>query len=260
VVVDNVLMEAISLTEITLSISNEYAHGHALRVLDNNPGLADEVRRIVTGPVGIVRTTRRTKDAERSGLTADSLNLGLKESFRRSGGWSFEAAVREGVIFDWSGPDSKTEGFDLARYDSRANLARAWSWCFGRRAVVGGAKEWKSFVLRRPELADLAEKIADSGTPGFDLSTSVTESTIFGEVQFGNWGLAYRDLLRLVDADGQTQVDLYIYVTGDGGLNQYLSKGIVTFTSIVQILAQFSRLVRVPVWVIGLSASKLDEI
>ena len=55
--------------------------------------------------------------------------------------------------------------------------------------------------------------------------------TIFGDVQFGNWALAYRDLMRLLDADIQLDVNLYVYITGDETLSSRLSEGIVTFST-----------------------------
>ncbi|MFL5667937.1 MAG: hypothetical protein ACJ77U_00985, partial [Chloroflexota bacterium] len=141
-------MTIVDLSEIELSISSEHHHGHAARVLANSPGLEEEVRQVLTGTVGIARTTRRAQAVQREGLTAASLNQGIKEAFTRVGGWSFEAVVREGVVFDWTSPDSKKEGFDIARYDLAANVARAWSLCFGRRALADGAQEWARFQTR----------------------------------------------------------------------------------------------------------------
>ena len=172
-------------------------------------------------------------------------------------GWTFEAAVREGVIFDWLTPDSKKEGFDLARYDAYANVARMWSLCFGRRPLASGETEWTRFRERRPDLEGIARDVETAGLPGEDLEWAPRVGTVFGDIQFGNWGLAYRDLLRLIDADRQIQTDLYVYVTGDIDLNAYLSKGIVTFESMVGILGQFERLIRVPVLVIGLGVEDL---
>jgi len=250
-------LDPLLIGEVALSAEDKYEHGHVARVLANNPGLEVAVLSAIEGRFAILQSTRRQGTVERRGLTADSLNAGIKKALYERGGWSFEATVREGVVYDWLSPDSKKEGFDLARYDLAANTARMWSLCFGRRRLADGNLEWQRFRERRPDLDELADSVESIGIAGTDIDVATGSGTIFGDIQFGNWGLAYRDVLRLIDADQQMQADLYIYVTGGPTLSRYLSKGIVTFDSIVRILRQFDRLVRVPVWVIGLSAADL---
>jgi hypothetical protein len=244
-------MDPIILAEVELSVGQEHLHGHVRRVLDLNPGVEESVRTSVTGAQAIAGTTRKTKGA---GVTANSLNGALKREFCRRGGWSFEASVRDGVVFDSSSPEAKAEGFDLARYDEGWNLARLWSLCFGSRPVASGEAEWQKAKVRRPDLSERFVAIEEAGEPGLDLQVQPVASVIFGDIQFGNWGLGYRDMLRLIDADDQVRVDLYVYVTGSDKLNRLLSDGIVTFEQTVRILSQFPRLIRVPVWVLGLEA------
>lgn len=244
-------MDPLLLTEVELRIGEQYLHGHVRRVLDLNPGLEASVVAAVSGRRPIVRTERKRKG---SGLTAGSLNTGLKREFERLGGWSFEATVREGVIFDSRTLDARAEGFDLARYDAGWNVARLWSYCFGSRPIAAGANEWKRARQRRPDLDAIYQDVDDRGIPGADLVVQSVQSVVFGDIQFGNWGLGYRDMLRLIDADDQLRVDLFVYVTGSSGLNAMLSDGIVTFDQTKRILEQFPRLLRVPVWVVGLDA------
>lgn len=249
-----VKVEPIVLSEVGLSIGAERLHGHAQRVLDNAPGLEEEVRLAVTRRVGIVRSLRKKGD----GLTAGSLNEALKRSLRESGEWSFEATVREGVILDSASPATKREGFDVARYDYRANAARMWTHCFGSRALARGGDIWEQFKRRRPDQHEVLAEVESLGSEGEDLALESRVVTILGDIQFGNWGLGYRDILRLIDADDQIRVELYVYVTGEDSLNRYLSDSIVTFRQTVDLLQQFPRLVRVPVWVIGLAAQDFE--
>jgi hypothetical protein len=201
----------------------------------------------------VIATTRRKKEVERGGITANSLNTSLKSSFTNVGGWGFEATVVDGVIFDADTTATTREGFDLAHYDRVSNLARFWNVCFGRRPVHDGAKYWRRELDRRPSWRETtSDPRFQEGEPGTDLVIEPTAPTVVGDIQFGNWALAYRDLMRLLDADVQLDVDLYVYVTGDAALSGELSAGIVTFAGFNSILSQFANLLKVPIWVIGL--------
>ena len=184
--------------------------------------------------------------------TAASLNTSLKSAFKTVGRWGFEATVADGVIRDAESTATTREGFDLARYDIASNVGRFWSACNGRRPLVGGDKAWRRELARRPAWAAAASAKSAELAVGLDATIDPTEPTIFGDVQFGNWALAYRDLMRLLDADIQLDVDLYVYITGDETLSSQLSEGIVTFEYFTAVLAQFANLLKVPIWVVGL--------
>jgi hypothetical protein len=252
-------MAAVFLREVDLTIESEARHRHVDFVLARYPEVATEVRRLVTGRHAVALSERRRGAVTRPGLTAGSLNESLKSAFNRAGGWTFESSIQDGVIFDSPSPDSKREGFDLSRFDARANYAQLWTACFGRRPLGGGDALWNAVVDRFPGRFQAAMDIASRGVPGRDLAVDKEAPTVLGDIQFGNWALAYRDLLRLVDADAQIDVDLYIYVTGEQTLNSYLSEGIVTYRSITDALRLFAGLIRVPVWVLGLGLASSPE-
>lgn len=75
---------------------------------------------------------------------------------------------------------------------------------------------------------------------------------MLGEIQFGNWALAYRDLLKTLKANVQTSVDCLIYIVPAGNLEGLLSDGIVTYNKMKVILDDFAEVVNVPVWLLGL--------
>ena len=58
---------------------------------------------------------------------------------------------------------------------------------------------------------------------------------ILGEIQFGNWALAYRDFFKILKANVQTSVDCLIYICPTGDLENMLSDGIVTFNKTKKI-------------------------
>lgn len=240
------------LIDTELAISREHLHHHARALLDQNPTLIDLLTDCVTGHRDVACTVRKAKRREYLGVTADSLNASLKASFHGTGLWSFEATVRDQVIFDSRDLGARVEGFDFARYDERSNLVRLWNACFGRRALHDGQQLWERVTANRTDYAPLVRDILDSGTPGQDLALDPASPTILGEIQFGNWALAYRDLMKLLAARAQLEVDLFVYVVADGNLADMISSGTVNYDKFTAILHEFGDVVTVPTWVVGI--------
>jgi hypothetical protein len=97
--------------------------------------------------------------------------------------------------------ETRIEGFDIASFDERANLARLWSVCFGRRTVQDGAAAVAPITsISASAPGSLAEEIDAMGVPGQDLVLDPLEPTVLGEIQFGNWALAHRDIMKLLAA------------------------------------------------------------
>ena len=82
---------------------------------------------------------------------------------------------------------------------------------------------------------------------------------LVGEIQFGNWALVYRDLFKVLKANVQNSVDCLIYIVPDGNLVKLLSDGIVNYEETKGILNEFSKVISVPVWLIGIDI-KLEKI
>jgi hypothetical protein len=244
------------LSDVQLSIALEHRHRHVDFVLARYPETANDVRRLISGRHAVALSERRRREHVRPGLTAQSLNTSLKSAFASHGGWTFETIVEEGVIFDHVSPDSRKEGFDISAFDASANLAQLWSLCFGQRPRRDGPALWRAAKDRLPVLT---QEIEDMATSGRDFQLEKKAPTVMGDIQFGNWGLAYRDLMRLLDADAQVDVDLYVYITAAPSLRSYLSDGIVDFRIMTDALAQFPRLIRTPIWVIGLGLEELGS-
>lgn len=76
--------------------------------------------------------------------------------------------------------------------------------------------------------------------------------TVVGEFQFGNWALAYRDIIRLLNANTNPGIDFYIYVTATGNLQSQLSANTVNFRQINDVFIQNESLIQIPTWIIGL--------
>ena len=97
------------------------------------------------------------------------------------------------------------------------------------------------------------KKILENVQNGVDLEIeNNNEPLILGEIQFGNWALAYRDLFKILKANVQTSVDCLIYIVSTGELELMLSDGIVTFDKTKKIIEEFNKVVSVPIWLIGI--------
>ncbi len=238
--------------ESRLVASQQYLHHHAVSVLNEHPELRERVLGALTGGIRIDTTERRRGRERYLGVTAQSLNMAIKSSFRTAGGWQFEATVQDGVILGSTDHETRIEGFDIASFGERANLARLWSACFGRRTVRDGGDVWRRFLYQRPHLADVAEEVAAMGVPGEDLILDPLEPTVLGEIQFGNWALAHRDVMKLLAAAVETDIDLFVYVAADGRLSEMISQGTVSFTKTLDLLKEYRSVVNVPTWLIGI--------
>lgn len=250
---------SVAVVESRLVISQEHLHHHAVSVLNEHPELRSRVEDALTGDI-LIETTERRRRAERYlGVTAQSLNMALKSRFMAAGGWQFEATVEDGVIVASADHETRIEGFDIASFGERANLARLWSVCFGRRTIRDGADVWHRYNYRRPHLAEVAREVDALGVPGEDLVLDPLEPTVLGEIQFGNWALAHRDIMKLLAAAVETEIDLFVYVAADGRLADMISQGTVSFDKTRELLNEYSSVVNVPTWLVGIDFAEGSE-
>lgn len=237
---------------IELRISRTLPHHHATSVLNEHPDILDLLLRSIAGAHVVQCQIRRKRSEEYLGVNATSLNRTLKRRFKSTGEWRYEATVRDGVIFDSADLDAKVEGFDIAKYDDRSNLGALWTACFGRRPLRNGEALWQQ-VRAEPGKTAIADAVAKypEAVPGRDLRLDRLTPTILGEIQFGNWALAYRDVMKLLAATTETEVDLFVYVVADGALADMISDGTVNFSKFSDILDEFAAVVNVPTLVVG---------
>ena len=124
--------------------------------------------------------------------------------------------------------------------------------CFGELKYSDGLKRWEKFLSRNSDLKDFAETLVRTEELGQNIPfLDINEPLILGEIQFGNWGLVYRDFFKLLKANVQTSVDCLVYIVCTGELENLLSSSIVTYEKTVSLLKDFSKVINVPVWVIG---------
>ncbi|MFP3356289.1 BglII/BstYI family type II restriction endonuclease [Planococcus maitriensis] len=196
-------------------------------------------------------TAVKKKDTHsfRKRITADTLNTALKSNLRDYiPHMKFEVEYRDGIFYD----TPKIKGFDFGIYDDLYNLINFRNYCFGRRSVHSGAKIWDFELEQRSnwrELADLHD--LDSYDNGIDITYNKKIPTIIGEVQFGNWALIYYDLLKTIQIEQTFEIDLLIYITAAGDLQNFISDGTVNIGKAKSTLEEFKNIIKFPIWVIG---------
>ncbi len=186
------------------------------------------------------------------GITAGSLNKEIRRLLEKVNNIEFEVNQLDGVYF----VSGQTNGFDFGLIDNEYNLINFRNLCFGKRHLHDGIKEWKKFLANPKNIMykQVAEKLnlIDGNSFGIDLPAEKKSPIILGEIQFGNWALAYRDFFKVLKANVLTNVDVLIYIVPDGKLQSHLSDGIVTFNNTQEIISEFAKVITVPIWLIGL--------
>ena len=94
--------------------------------------------------------------------------------------------------------------------------------CFGQLRYADGANRWRKFIQRNPELRTAALQIEQE-----EIGTERTEffspyPLIVGEIQFGNWALAYRDFFKVLKANVSNTIDCLIYIVPTGSIELML--------------------------------------
>ncbi|WHY79020.1 BglII/BstYI family type II restriction endonuclease [Neobacillus sp. WH10] len=209
----------------------------------------DLVRTLEMQLHGLKLFTEKKKDFFARRLAADSLNTALKRNLRlHMPNLKFEVEFKEGVFYD----SPKIGGFDFGLFDDLYNLINFRNYCFGRRRIHDGKKIWQKEITKREDWTELADAYdLESFEKGVDISYNKRVPTIMGEVQFGNWGLVYYDLLKTIQIEQTFEIDLFVYITAAGNLSKYISAGTVNFDRTKDALEEFKNILKFPIWVIG---------
>lgn len=202
---------------------------------------------------GDIETVLRKK---RNGITAASLNRTLRKCLAEYP-INGETHVEHGVFFH-----HKKEGFDFSIYDKEYNFSRLYNYYQGAVGILEGDKkildEYKKMGYQRMKewkgkITTIQSKVAKNS----DYIIEKEELTVAGELQFGNWALIYRDLFRLLDADNDPGIDLYIYVTAAETLSNLLSDNTVSYKQAQKVMKEYLSIIKTPIWLIGLGIEKI---
>ena len=231
------------------------------------PGLKETIREAFTSECAVEVINRKEKDGKRRGIKARSLNEVLRELLKKSAEKYKVMINAESFIKDgWFRHDGN-RGFDFSLFDKERNYANAYNYFLGAKGILRGdelifKKEvYKELGIKREEWIKRVDKYkAESGfdnkRPQTDYAVEKSLDPIVGELQFGNWALIYRDLFRLMAAEHETSIALYIYITSDDKLYERLSSQTVRFDKASKVISENLGIIKTPIWLIGLS---IDE-
>ncbi len=241
-----------------LFVQEEYFHHHAYEILTTHSKIKDAFVKSMSSEISI---ETRIKTGTSKGIKAKDLNIEIRRLLKTMSNMAmkFEVSEERGVFY-FSAEKGSIGGFDFAILNHKKNIAALRNLCFGELQYFDGEKRWKNFLSKNSELTKIAESFRKKEPNGTDYNYNEPDTEtplLVGEIQFGNWALAYRDFFKVLKANVQNSIDCLIYVVPMGNLENMLSDGIVTFDKTKAILKDFAKVISVPVWVVGLDMEEV---
>ena len=233
--------------QLFVSDKSQWFHNHANEILSFNSNYKKMFIEALSNRITIKPRIKTELKNPIRGIKADDLNKEIRILLRNYLTDLKEEVNQENGVYYYTTKEKKqVAGFDFAILNSRKNLHKLHDLCFGKLQYEDGNKRWSKFLDNNP---DLNEYVNSTGFYDYEENDDIP--LILGEIQFGNWALAYRDFFKILKANVQTSVDCLIYICPTGDLENMLSDGIVTFNKTKKILQEFQKVISVPVWLIG---------
>ncbi|MCA1054297.1 hypothetical protein LCM10_04795 [Rossellomorea aquimaris] len=235
---------------------NEYFHRNANYFVNANPSFKHEVFSSLNSRLSNLDFSTKKHKSKKlyyPRITAGSLNSAIKKQLdNHISDLKFEVTFEEGVFY--YATSKKVKGFDFAKYDDTLNIKNFHNYCFGRRGIIDGFSLWDTELSKRADWKTLAslEGLPDQSFEGIDIVAKKEKPIIIGELQFGNWALLYYDLFKAIHIERFMAIDALIYVVADGNLADYISDGTVNFEKARRAIDQYTNLINVPIWLIGI--------
>ena len=238
-----------NLKQKDIYISEQYFFNNSNIILNQDLEFKENIISSLTGSIPITPIVRTNKGKSSNGIGITEFNKSIRINLKSNPRLLFEVYNEEGVFYTSKG----TNGFDFGYLDSNHNLINLWNLCFGRRHLHNGNEYWNKAIKSDNLIKSAAHNFDfEQYSIGCDIPSNKNSLTILGEVQFANWGLVYSDLFKLLHTDSLSQVDLFVYITAHNNLLSYASKNIVSYNETIKILNEFSSLIKIPIWIIGL--------
>jgi len=249
--------------DINLFISDEYFHHHAFEIVENYSELKNKLTSSLSSSISITPRIKKTGKIESLAIKADKLNEEIRILMKNIQNFEIKFEVyEENGVFYFSSEKSSIGGFDFAILNHYNNIVALRNICFGSLQYADGELRWNKFLEKNQDLKEIANSLKNINLKGKDIhkeqaSTELTPLVV-GEIQFGNWALAYRDFFKVLKADVQNSIDCLIYIVSTGNLENMLSDGIVTFDKTKKIIDDFAKVISVPVWLIGVDTDTVN--
>jgi hypothetical protein len=246
----------LNIETMNLFVSKEYYHHHSFEIINAYEELKNNFLASLSNEIKVKACIRKKGNIDCEGIQAKELNIEIRELLKSipSNQLKFEVYEENGVFY-FSEEKSSIGGFDFAILNHYNNILALRNLCFGSLQYADGENRWEHFLMKNPELVEISETLKNIEEKGKNIEKNIQENLtplIVGEIQFGNWALAYRDFFKVLKADVQNSVDCLIYIVPTGNLESLLSSAIVTFDNTKKIIEEFSKVISVPVWLIGI--------
>ena len=240
---------------IELSVVESKYFNNGKIILEYIEELKSDIEIALGTQIRVKEANRKRKGFKYTGVDAASLNKEIRNTFKNITGLQLETMVKDGIFCQ-----KGKEGFDFASYDKDYNFAEFWNKFYGENVLKNAKEQGMQFskYMGYSKLDWLSYLKANQHNVGENILVDKSSLTIVGEIQFGNWGLLYKDMFRLLSADVYPGVDLYIYITATGKLFNDLSDQIVNFKAAKKIISENARLIRTPIWLIGIDYVEFD--
>ena len=237
-----------------LFIREQYYHHHAYEILTTHYDVKAFLERSFTASIELIERTKLTKGKASEAIKADDLNKEIRRLLSVKKEFKFEVSEEMGVFY-FSSKKSSIGGFDFALINHEENLTKLRNICFGEIRYNDNIRRWNDFLDKNPELKEFANQIITTSNQGINIPVVkgiLHTPLIVGEIQFGNWALAYRDFFKVLKANVQNSIDCLVYIVPTGTLEKNLSDGIVTFDKTIKIIKDFEKVINVPIWLVGI--------
>lgn len=239
-----------------LTIKDQYFHHHAREIITSHMTIHDFIIGALNANISISPRIKSNKKVKSKAIKAADLNKSIRNLLSKNESKidvKFEVTEDNGVFY-FADTKNPIGGFDFAILNNEKNLLSLRNLCFGKLQYYDAEKRWDKFLKKNPELIGMGKSIRDLKLEGQNIDNLTTSTPlIVGEIQFGNWALAYRDFFKVLKADVQNNIDCLLYIVPCDQLEASLSNGIVTYDKTVKIIKEFEKVINVPVWVIGLN-------
>jgi len=258
---DEEIEKWMNVKNIDLCISKEYFHHHAFEIIENYSDLKDELVNSLNDNIIITPRIKITKGIKTLAIEAKKLNEEIRVLLQNIQDLEIKFEVyEENGVFYFSSEKSSIGGFDFAILNHYNNILALRNLCFGSLQYADGEVRWNKFLEKNKDLQKIADSLKQIDKKGKNIDNNIKDyepiPLIVGEIQFGNWALAYRDFFKVLKADVQNSIDCLIYIVPTGNLENMLSNGIVTFDKTKKIIDDFSKVISVPVWLIGIDTKE----
>jgi hypothetical protein len=238
--------------ELNVYITDQYFHHHAKSITASHPDFVEKLTRALSNPITIEHNPELKEKKDTKRISAGPLNKALRELL------SHELPEIRTEVFEVDGvyyEGEATHGFDFAFIDEEHNLLTLRNLCFGNRPYKDGDARWDKYISDNPKISELA-RVYSATAKNINIDQEKNKPIILGEIQFGNWGLVYRDFFKVIKANLYTNVDLLVYITAKGDSQRMLSDGIVGFKKTKEFLIENTKVVTIPTWLIAIDISE----